>query len=350
MAWSELRAFALSLFALAGCVPSVELRGRSCDDAGACPDLLVCVRGACVDNPCPGTDVRPSATLVPACRSWAGFYPGVSPDWGTALAREQQALGTRFDVVHTYHDWFQDWPTAAERDAADAGAYLFFDWSPKNFSNNALVPWSDIASGAEDPAIDARAHALASLGTPVWVSFSAGTQADVGPRGTAAEFVAAFRHLRQRAVAQGASNVVWVLGVGDDITQTQLDSIYPGDAYVDWLGWTVYNSFVCGGGNAVWQGFSQRVAPTYEALVRYGHGDKPFMLTEAACAEDPGDAQRKAGWFAEVADTVPTRFPNLKLVVLHNSTNVCTYAVNSTTAAHQGFSALVKSDAFRPPR
>jgi len=346
MGWCEVRR-ALFILAFAGCAPTVPLAGKACDAQGACPAPLVCVKDRCVENPCGGGEVKPSATLVPACRSWLGFYPGVSPDWGTALSREQTAAGLRFDVVHAYHDWVQDWPTADEKAAAQAGSLLLLDWSPKNFSSGALVSWKDIASGAQDAAIDARAKALAALPGKLWVTFGPQPEANVGTQGTAAEFAAAFRHVRQRAVAQGASNVVWALVLMGGSADPAL---YPGDDVVDWVGWPAYNSFSCGGGTVPWKTFSELIRPSYDGLVAQGRGNKPFFLTELACAEDPANAQRKAQWFSDVAQALPGGFPNLKLVVVHNSTSACTYRVGSSAASQQAFNALAASEVFQVPR
>jgi glycosyl hydrolase family 26 len=61
---------------------------------------------------------------------------------------------------------------------------------------------------------------------------------------TAADYVAAYRHVHDVITAAGATNVIWVWSPITVISRPNvpLAPLYPGDGYVDWLGLSVYFS------------------------------------------------------------------------------------------------------------
>jgi beta-mannanase len=105
------------------------------------------------------------------------------------------------------------------------------------------------------------------------------------------DFVRAWRQVHDVVVAAGARNISWIWSVNRDYTgSTPLAGLYPGDAYVDWDGFDVYN-----GGTAVamggWLGFSQMFDPTFNEIQAFSA--KPLLINEVASAEAGGS---KAAW------------------------------------------------------
>jgi beta-mannanase len=85
-----------------------------------------------------------------------------------------------------------------------------------------------------------------ALNVPIALSFGHEMNGDWYPWGTkqttAAQFVAAWRHIHDLFALAGATNVVWVWNPNDiyPVPNVQLQTYYPGDAYVDWVGVTGY--------------------------------------------------------------------------------------------------------------
>ncbi|MBK7857738.1 MAG: hypothetical protein IPJ65_03730 [Archangiaceae bacterium] len=336
---------------LSACAPSLDLRGKACESDGSCPEPLICSRGACVDNPCPGTDGRPGAALVPACGAWLGLYPSLVPSWSSALTTLESSAGAPVDLAHAYHDWFSEFPTDDEEGISARGTWLYFDWQPRR-GDGTPVPWADIADGAHDTAIDARAVGLAALKSPVFISFGATAQNSVGAQGTAADFVRAFRHVRERVMAKRPTGTAWVWAPSgtrpiDSSTRTTL---YPGDDAVDWVGFTAYHNYRCVMTTGAWVAPDALFGDTYDAATALG---KPVVLYELGCVEDASDPQRKAQWYLELGRLAPTRFSQLRAVMFQSSgatEPACSFHVDSSSAALSAFQSLQGSAYFRPPR
>ena len=71
------------------------------------------------------------------------------------------------------------------------------------------------------------------------------------------------------------------------------NSLYPGNAYVDWIGYDPYNFYNCHGANGTWKTFQQTIDPMYQWLESNGYGDKPFILPEYGTVREPERQQRR---------------------------------------------------------
>ena len=100
-----------------------------------------------------------------------------------------------------------------------------------------------------------------------------------GANGGPAKYIAAYRHVHDLFVADGATNVYWVWCplVADVPAEAwnHWTNYYPGDAYVDWVGLDAYNwgnSSSC----CTWQSFTELVTDLYNDYA----GKKPIILPE----------------------------------------------------------------------
>src|SRR5260221_13064555 len=96
---------------------------------------------------------------------------------------------------------------------------------------------------------------------------------------TPADYIQAWRRFHDIVVAQGATNVLWVFSPNTITSSTiSYNLLYPGDAYVDWVGLDGYNW-----GNTQswshWESFSQVFSDSYASLVAVAPS-KPLMLSE----------------------------------------------------------------------
>jgi hypothetical protein len=147
---------------------------------------------------------------------------------------------------------------------------------------------TDYTSGKQDTQITAWAKGAAAWGKPfvfrlncemngTWYNY--GSQARSNPT----QFTAMWKHFHDLFVAAGAKNVSWhwCPNVDPENSQTPLEQLYPGDAYVDWTGITGYNH---GGESVAWT-----FDTTYNRVTAMSK--LPIMLGEIGSVDTnyPGD-------------------------------------------------------------
>ncbi len=269
------------------------------------------------------------------------LVPSSGALWGSSNVSDslEAALGRRFDISHTYHDWDDVFPNAGELARASKGTILFINWTPRFYGTSTIVPWRSIADGSKDSQIDTTASRVKSYGRKLFMAFHTEPEPQVGKYGTAAEFVAAWRHIHDRFAAKGVTNVVWVWQVTGSSNWYSLytGGLYPGDAYVDWIGWDPYNWYICHNNNWIW--FGDKASQSYAWFMAHGFGDKPFMLSEYGTRDMPGNAGAKAEWFKGIVPALK-RLPNLKAVVyFHHGTPSagCDWRIDATAQALAAF-------------
>jgi hypothetical protein len=285
---------------------------------------------------------------APTCGRWWGLaLPAGTSNTPTAVLGQERASGRRLDIVHTYHRWFDDFPTAGERALAASGHLLFINWEPTDQQGRPMS-WAAIAMGAQDATIDAEAQRLKALPT-VLISFSHEPEYLYGQHGSATDFAAAFRHIHDRMRADGATNVKWVwdvMGLSDPVWRARYASLWPGASYVDWVAWDPYNWASCRGDE--WKSFDQIVHPFYSWLLAQGYGGKPFMLAEYGTVEQAGAVTGKASWFAAVPAALAA-MPNLRALVYFDVAAPpanCDWQVTTSASALAAFDDLATSSPF----
>jgi hypothetical protein len=262
-----------------------------------------------------------SAKLVPSCGVlWGAHKPPASGEtWATAVTNLETQVGRPFDLEYRYHDFSGTgvnglFPDTYEQQLASSGHVIFDDWNTSNFSTGVRIPWSAIAAGTYDASvIDPVAQHIKAFGKPMFLSVDHEMDSLVGTAsGTAAQYVAAYRHIHDVFAQLGVTNVVWVWTVsGWSGHNSMYASLYPGDAYVDWIGYDPYNFASCHGGG--WASASAVVDGFYQWLMSNGHGNKPFMLPEYGTISDPSNANAAAQWYQGLPAAL-TAHPNIKAV------------------------------------
>jgi hypothetical protein len=305
------------------------------------------------------TVLRPSRHK-PTCQISGSGAPNCGAWWGAALDSTQQTLpvkvrsfekstGRRLDIVHTYHRWYESFPTQSEKSLAAQGHLMFFNWEPVDSAGHYLS-WQRIAAGSEDATIDAEAARLKSLGVDVLVSFSHEPEKNFRQHGSAADFAAAFRHVVDRVRAAGGTDVRWVWNVMGLTNQVWLDryrTMWPGDSYVDWVAWDPYNWSSCR--KRAWQDFTGTVRPFYDWLQANGFGSKPFMLAEYGTVERPGNPSGKSDWYAGIPNALK-QLPQLRALVYFNLPAPpanCDWLITTSRRARTGFGTLAGSEPFQ---
>jgi len=300
----------------------------------------------------------PDSLLVPPCGVWWGAYvPAGRSGEAAAVRGLESRIGRRLDVVYSYHDMSTSDDgqliTSDER-ALGADRILFVDWSSAVWSpapgEPAQLKWSDIAAGRYDARIiDPQIERLKAYGRPVLFTFDQEADTLVGQAGTAAEYVAAYRHLYQRFQALGATDAIWVWTVTGYLggrNASVMRQLYPGSAYVRWLAYDPYNYYTCKS-VPTWSTFAQTVRPGYDWMRAHISASKPIMLAEYGTAADPADPAAQRAWYAGIPAALRT-MPGIKAVVQWDSAirgPNCDLGVDSPQAL-AGFTAAGRDKLF----
>jgi hypothetical protein len=207
----------------------------------------------------------------------------------TAHARSfQKMTRSRVQVIEFYNPFpapFQRWE--AEQ-ATALGALPLIQLNPRH------VSLARMAAGRYDGAIRQYADAVRDFRCRVIISFGHemnGWWYHWGqPWTKPADFIAAWRHIHDIFVAEGATNVIWSWDPSHQYRYraTMASLWYPGNAYVDWIGIDGY----LGAG----QTFAQVFATQLSNIRRVT--SKPVYLAETGVAGGPDQTWQIAGLFA----------------------------------------------------
>jgi hypothetical protein len=144
----------------------------------------------------------------------------------------------------------------------------------------------------------------------------------------------------------GAINVAWGWTPATVFSgSTPLAALFPGDAYVDWVGVDGYNfgALTLNGVTHTWQTFDQVFAATItelEALSR-----RPVVISEVGCSEVGGS---KAGWITAFLASI-RRDPRIAGFVWFDHRKETDWRIESSQGAEQAFRRGVRTATYQPP-
>lgn len=289
---------------------------------------------------------RPTAPRVP-------FQPaltfGISlPDApGSMVALED--LSVRLGRRPTQVMWYDAWSRRAAFPAREAATVAAFGatpvitwepWDPTQGVDQPAYSLQTISAGLHDAYITAWAKQARSYGKPVtvrfahemngsWYPWAAGVNGN-----TAADHVAAWKHVRAVFARQKATNVSWSWSPNVPYPgSTALSSLYPGDAQVSVVALDGYNW----GGllpGTTWQSFLD-VFDEGLAEVRALTG-KPVVIGEVGAPEVGGD---KAAWVRDMFATLATRPGGLTGFTWFSHLKEADWRIDSSAASLDAFRA-----------
>jgi beta-mannanase len=153
-------------------------------------------------------------------------------------------------------------------------------------------------------------------------------------------YVSAYRHIHDRFVALGATNVVWAWcpNVTDtDGSNKQTMDYYPGDDYVDWTGVDGYNW-----GGRDWESFAQVFARIYPLLAAKR---KPILIGEMSSSANGGD---KAAWIDAIVPTLKSSYPLIKGLVWFDINKEEDWRIDSSTQTMAAFKRMAADPYLNP--
>jgi hypothetical protein len=239
-----------------------------------------------LDTAPPAFDVTP--LINPAKKYFGVALPG-DPTGRAAVSTFAKAAGGKRPNMLTIYAAFDDGFAASEvREAYQQGALAIVRWEPFD------AKLKDIAAGRHDKYVRKFATAVRTLNLPIAMTFAHEMNGSWYPwghsRNAADDFIAAWRHVYEVFAEVDATNVIWAWApnVINPVPRVKLKPLYPGDAYVDWIGLDGY--------------FTHRGADTYDTL--FGSTmdairkftKKPFLIVETGA--EPGSS--RPAWIAEL--------------------------------------------------
>ncbi len=206
------------------------------------------------------------------------------------------------------------------RDACDMirkrGSIPMITWQPPGSLDN-------IINGNEDVYIIPFAANTVSYGKPIFIRFGHEMNGNwytwSGSRNGSDEaatnkYINAWKHVHDIFNNAGATNVNWVWCVNrisvPDEPWNAPEKYYPGDNYVDWVGFDGYAG-ISSSDNDPTKQFST-IYSTLESL----YPNKPMMIGEMACGTF--DATTKPEWISKVFYDIEHQWTNIKLYVWFN--------------------------------
>lgn len=290
------------------------------------------------------TAPAPSPTIS---RDWGVTLPGLPSGTGE-LSALAAAVGDQPGVVMWYDAWSNKtvFPVEAANQISAAGARVVVTWEPWNPADGVdQKAYRDarIAAGAFDSYLRSYAASVKSYGKPVVIRFAHEMNGNWYPwspgvnGNTAADYVAAFRHVHDVFAAQGVTNVAWAWVPNVPYAgSASLPQIYPGDAYVDQVGLDGYNwgtSQIWSAWTPFWDVFGPGVAQLQSLTTR------PIWLGEVASAETGGD---KAAWIDDMFATLAAH-PEVRGFTWFNFNKETDWRLDSSPAARDAYAIGLSS-------
>jgi beta-mannanase len=290
-----------------------------------------------------------------------GTYRNVFPNDLSSVASYEQATGKQMTIIHWYALW-GGWKhefSRADLEVVDRrGSIPMITWEPWAGVPNDPV-WSlraGILSGRHDAYIESWARGMAAYGKPVLLRFAhemhnqpAYPWALDNFGNTASDYLAAWRHVRNIFDRNGANNVAWVWNpntMGESSAASYAPiyrALYPGDAYVDWVGLDLYNTGPrLDWGAPYWRSFASVASEPYAAVTALTN--KPLVLGEVGSAETGGD---KARWISEgLGPSLVQQFPRVRAIVWFDINKEESWAVQSSSSSRAAFVAALRQRQF----
>ena len=261
-----------------------------------------------------------------------------SPKTDAVLNALESQVQRPFAIIYDYHDMTDAVPTPMERALVAKGRILHLAIAAREYGDDSKqVTYASVAAGTYDATLTAQAKGIASLGVPVFVTFEqeGNQKRKLGTRGDAQEWVAAWRHVHDLYVNAGATNAVWTwVMTGDVDNLTRAGQIWPGNQYVDWISWNVYNQSGCHSGKvspSLYASFQSKLTPFYNWVHTDGpklgiDPTKPMMISESGSVAYPDDLAKSAGWYSSIPGVL-ANYPQIKAFALWDSktSNACDY-------------------------
>ncbi len=116
---------------------------------------------------------------------------------------------------------------------------------------------------------------------------------------------------------------------------------YPGDSFVDWIGFDGYNFGTVPGKKDPWRSFDEIFGEAYQRMTQIAP-TKPIMIAEFACGEGGGS---KPQWILETFKSI-RNYPHIKAWIWFNILKEAEWIVDSSPETLSAFRQSVRNSYF----
>ncbi len=242
------------------------------------------------------------------------------------------------------------------------GAYAHLTWEPWNYNaSSTQFSNQNIINGNFDNYIATYASDIKSWGKPIFLrwghemngtwypwdgSHSGGSTlngfGDPNKADGPERYIAAYKRIHDIFEALGVDNVVWIwcpnsISYPGD-AWNQPENYYPGDDYVDWIGFDGYN-FGVSQSSSSWVTFLSLYNGIYNKFKNY---NKPMIIGEFGCSEIGGS---KSMWIRDAYSYIKLLYPQIKAVTWFNINKETDWRINSTQQSLDAYKLAI-SDSY----
>jgi Glycosyl hydrolase family 26 len=300
------------------------------------PDLTKAPTGIAV-NPGP---FRSGPFQAPAKGAYVGAWikPAELTHVGRLAAVDdlETNLGRKLKIVNTYRRFEQMVGTSSDKEFLAQGSTLMVSWATGD--NRSIV------DGADDDLIRKQADAFRDVRVPVllrmrWEMDRPNLRATMW---SGADYVAAWKYVRNIFRQEGADNVSWVwCPTAEGFQRGDAPAFYPGDDQVDWTCVDVYAGTQFGP-------IGQLMGPFLQWAAQH---PKPIIVGEFGVAKAWGSAER-ASWLTDAERTFKAN-PQIKAIAYFESdpdgsAPTKQFQLSGDRLAFKAFHRLVKDPYFNP--
>lgn len=304
-------------------------------------------------------DAAKAAPVTPSKRIyWGALMEGTvyaaeqgdSPYLAKTTEEFETHAGRKPGIIHSSDPWLEwnGYGDAAGK-THSYGAIMLKSIGSSGFAGGEDLI-EEVIAGTHDAAIKAWAQAARAWGRPfffrLWWEMNGTWYIWGRSKVTAAQYKEAWKRFHGIA-APIAKNATWVwcpnvqYGATEEaINASKFATLYPGDAYVDWVGLDGYNS------NEPWRGTVRTLSDSMAELATVAPS-KPAIICETSSVETGGT---KADWYRDLlGNTLREAFPQIKGYVHYNNDAEKPYDIESSEPAQNAFKAGIESQLFVNP-
>ncbi|MFZ1360885.1 MAG: glycosyl hydrolase [Candidatus Saccharimonadales bacterium] len=271
-----------------------------------------------------------------------------------------EQLNTPLEIASIFRGSGDDWPYQGDR-VLGADRTLLVSWHLGSIANYHY--W---ASGQGDEFVRTQAVKLREYSRPVvlrpWAEMNADweecqpTHSSEPPKhfgGTHREFIAAWQRVVTIMRGEGTDNVTWAFNPTTDTyaETTDVEAIYPGDEFVDYIALDGYN---WGTGNGLtWRSFADVYTEQYTRLTTIAP-NKPMWIAEIG-SSDPHSTSpteqtisapkgaSKGAWWQDAIETIYRDFTRIEAIILFDAEKERDWRHDSSDIALQGLNMAIAS-------
>lgn len=318
----------------------------------------------------PAACTVPTAANVPVPSGCVYFGAWANPAAGAAdpasvngyTTTLESQIGQKLRVHMHYYGWGTEgntvanstpsFPDQAEIDDENAGRIPLITWGCSD-DDGVIAAASPTVNVSAYNLIVATARAVKTFNKPIFIRWfwemNLTNKPACSGNGTMAtqyaNFIGAWQNIYNIFKSQGATNVSWVWNPAGPVVNPDAAPYYPGNAYVDWIGWDGYDKV-----NA--HDFGTVFNPFYQEFENATYGNKPIMIAETG--ECP---TYQAAYLAMATTEIASRansggyaFPMVRAFLYFDSPGQytpCTW--NFDTEGIAGFEAMGNDTYFAAP-